>query len=52
MNLETLSDPLPGESPAGKDCEPQIQSQNLALMSEYLVERSLQKGRERAAEQP
>ena len=52
MNLATLCDPLPGESPAGKDCEPQIQSQNLALMTEYLVERSLQKGRERAAEQP
>ena len=52
MSLESLSDPLSGEAPTGEDCEPEIQSQNFALMTEYLVERALQKARERAAEAP
>lgn len=52
MSLESLSDPLSGESPAGEDCESEIQSQNFALMTEYLVERAVQKGRERAADAP
>ena len=52
MSIERLSDPLPGESPAGEDCESDIQSQNFALMTEYLVERAIQKGRERAADIP
>lgn len=51
MTLENLSEPFPGDAPAGEDCELEIQGQNFALMSEYLVERVLQKGRERAAEQ-
>lgn len=50
MALENLSDPLPGESPAGQDCESEIQSQNLGLMTEYLVARAVQKVRERAAD--
>ena len=52
MSLESLSAPLPGESPAGEDCESEIQSQNFALMSEYLVERAIQKARERSADIP
>lgn len=52
MSLESLSDPLPGEAPVGEDCEPEIQSQNFALMTEYLVERAIQKARDRAAEAP
>ena len=52
MSLESLSDPLPGAVPVGEDCEPEIQSQNFALMTEYLVERAIQKARERTAEAP
>lgn len=50
MNLESLSDPLSAELPAGQDCDSDIQSQNFALMTEYLVERAIQKARERAAD--
>lgn len=50
MNLEHLSVPLAGEKPVGEECESEVQSQNFGLMTEYLVERTLQKGRERAAE--
>ena len=52
MTLEQLSDALPGELPVGRDCAADIESQNLALMMEYLVERANQKTRERGAEQP
>ena len=52
MTLEHLSDAFPGESPVGRDCIEDIESQNLALMMEYLVERANQKTRERGAEQP
>lgn len=52
MSLESLSDPLPGEAPVGEDCETEIQSQNFALMTEYLVERAIQKARDRTAEAP
>ena len=51
MSLEHLSVAMTGERPVGEDCEIEIQTQNFALMTEYLVERVLQKGRERAAEQ-
>ena len=51
MSLESLSEPIVGESPVGEDCQPEIQGQNLPLMTEYLVERALQKGRERLLEQ-
>ena len=47
MNI--LSEPLSGDLPAGHDCQFEIQSQNFALMGEYLVERAVQKGRDRAA---
>ena len=51
MSLEHLSLAVSGEKPVGEDCESKIQSENFALMTEYLVERTLQKGRERASEQ-
>ena len=51
MSLEHLSVAMTGERPVGEDCEIEIQTQNFALMTEYLVERVLQKARERAAEQ-
>lgn len=51
MNLEHLSLAMTGDRPVGEDCEIEIQAQNFALMTEYLVERVLQKARERAAEQ-
>ena len=47
--LKNLSDPLSGDLPAGQDCELEIQAQNFVLMGEYLVERAVQKGRDRAA---
>lgn len=50
MDLEGLSQPLPGELAVGEDCEREIHAQNFLLMTEYLVERALQKGRDRAAE--
>jgi len=52
MNLDALSAPLPGDSPTGRDCEPKIQSMHFSLMTEYLVERAVQRARERAADQP
>ena len=48
-HLKSLSEPLFGDLPAGHDCQSEIQSQNFALMGEYLVERAVQKGRDRAA---
>ena len=50
--LKNLSEPLSGDLPAGHDCQSEIQSQNFALMGEYLVERAVQKGRDRAANAP
>ena len=50
--LKNLTDPLSGDLPAGHDCQFEIQSQNFALMGEYLVERAVQKGRDRAANAP
>ena len=52
MSFEILSDPLPGESAVGSDCQSEIHAQNLPLLVEYLVERALQKSRERQAESP
>lgn len=51
MSLQSLSDPLSGDLPAGEDCELEIQSQNLALLNDYLVERAVQKARDRAADE-
>ena len=51
MSIESLADPVSEESPVGQDCAPDIQTWNLELMDEYLVERARQRGRERFAEQ-
>lgn len=51
MNFDNLSEPLSEDSPVGEDCAPEIQSANFDLMVEYLVERALQRGRERVADQ-
>lgn len=50
MNLDTLLEPFPGELPVGEDCEVDIQAKNLPLLTQYLVERTLQKSRERQAD--
>jgi type VI secretion system protein ImpA len=52
IELTELADPLPGDHPAGRDCGADIDAQNLAVLREFLVERALQKMRERMAEQP
>ena len=44
--------PIADDNPVGSECLSETQAQNLGLMSEFLVKRAIQKGVDRAAQDP